>query len=1203
MNLDIAIVAMECKVPGAVDLEQFWDMIVEGKDGIRHLSKDDQPEHLLRQKNYVAIGGFVEDIDLFDCEAFDISAREAAFMDPQHRQFLMLCAQVLEKSGNASGFDNNTGVFASIGFNSYYNKHLASRDLSGENTQSILLGNVHDCVATRVAYNLNLTGPAMSVQCGCSSTLVAIHQARVALLAKQCDSALVGGAALIIPQKQGYSFVEGGVTSPNGRCSPLSSNANGTIFTSGAAVVLLKRLADAQRDGDKIYAVIKGSAINNDGDDKASFTAPSVGGQQNVIKKALRVAKVDASSVDYVECHGTGTPIGDPIELSALKSAFNISSAKSCALGSLKANLGHMDVVSGIAGLMKVSLMLDRNTIPVQINCATPCGELGQAHSPFYVNNQSSQPWNNRFSRTAGVSSFGFGGTNAHVVLQGAETSGNSSVAEGTEVLPIIPISAKTESRMTAWLKTLRSHLQQQLTDNPQLTLDQVAYTLQTGYQQHQVRLMLQPKSLVDLVQILDRAMPEDYAHCKNVIIRPDINTTEVFELRKQWLGGATINFKAYYDKVNIRKAPMPAKPAVLQSCWISEQTDQKSNKNTHLTKKADVKDWLYREGWKQTTITADAALEDVQPVLIIGACEQADALVKHCRTHAIQYQQVVWDVKTSASELISLDSFNPDVAALYEHLQERDCLPRSSVLFVPEYQEGRCPEEVLRPVLSIIIKLAQNDKLNRKLKQWTTVVQGVSDLFCEVTQPYYASLIGICRSIGQELSHINMQVLDQPYEARYTNDIAPLLEVILSPDVNDLVLLRDKRFWVVDYQTVKSIESGKQISNNTLQKGGVYLVTGGLGDVASIYVDYLLKHWDATVVLTGRSKLPAKDKWHAIVTEQPQSDIAKRLARLINWQSQGQQVEYYQGDITDIDAMTTVCQSVQQQLGSICAIVHIAGVSSDLHYKPLSELSWEHCWKIFNPKLSGLRVIEQLTAIFAIDSCLVVSSISSALTGLALGAYGASHNALDAMVNLHANWKLINWDAFNFHMSDERTSTNSFGSGINQLSMTVDEASKALQLSLQQPQAQRIIVSTSALPSRAQFWANRGYVKHEQDEIEVKNPRPQLRNNYIQASNELEARIVKLWESLLGIEPIGIYDNFFELGGHSLLTLELVSRLQRNFGYEGSVIDMFETATITELAQAVAMKQKSEPDDRFNKAKNRALKQKQVLRKLNSKN
>lgn len=1202
MNLDIAIVAMECKVPGANNLEKFWDMIVEGKEGICALSANTQSENIV-DNNYVASGGFVEDIDLFDCEVFGISAREAAFMDPQHRQLLMLCSQVLEKSGNSSEFDNNIGVFTSIGFNSYFANHLANRDLSDENTQSILLGNVHDCVATRVAYNLNLTGPAMSVQCGCSSTLVGIHQARVALLAKQCDSALVGGASLIIPQKQGYNFVEGGVTSPDGHCRPLSNEANGTVFTSGVAVVLLKRLSDAQRDGDKIYAVIKGSAINNDGDDKASFTAPSVSGQKKVIQKALRVAKANPNSVKYVECHGTGTPIGDPIELSALASAIDLSLGNLCAVGTLKANVGHMDVVSGIGGLIKTSMMLDQKVMPVQINCITPCSQLKNSTSSFYVNNEVSKPWKLDNDGLSGVSSFGFGGTNAHVVLQGTpnlEMQSNNKIHP--TISPMIPISAKTESRLSSWIKTLRNHIVEQLSVQSNLTLAQVAYTMQTGHPQLPVRVFLQPKSLIELVQLLERVSPEDYAHCKNVQIRSDIKTTETFELRKQWLAGAIIDFKAYYADVIINKVAIPAKPGIMQSCWISEQSEHIPNKDSHFIKNLDVGSWLYRAGWTQVNIIPDMTFVEAQPVMIVGCGKQADALVEYFRELSIQYQQVELGYFQTCKDSVLLDPLEPDISKLYDRLQISGNLPKSCVLFVPEYSDNTAPEHALQSIISFIIKLAQHGKLSRQLQQWTTIVQGVNDLFCEANQPYYASLIGICRSIGQELSHIRMQILDQPRLACDSSHIADLLSVILNSKANDLILLRDQRFWKAEYQSVELSKLATPVLDNGLERDGVYIVTGGLGDVASIYVDYLLTYWNAKIVLTGRSQLPPRSEWQSIVEEQDDNTLVKRLTRLKKWSSEEHQVKYCQGDVTNLEDMSAICRDVQQEFGKVSGIIHIAGVSSDLHYKPLADLSWKHCWKIFNPKITGLQVIEQLTDYFNIDHCLVVSSISSALTGLALGAYGASHNAVDAIVQQHSNWKLINWDAFNFHMGDSTESGNSFGSGINQISMTVEESSKALQIALQQPYSQRILVSTSDLPSRAKFWANRGYLNDNKNEIEVKNPRPQLRNNYIQANSQLEEQLVKLWESLLGVEPIGIHDNFFELGGHSLLTLELVSKLQRDFDYEGSVIDMFETATINKLATALTMKKNKNSDTLLSQIKRRAFKQKQALKRINKK-
>jgi acyl transferase domain-containing protein len=432
----IAIVGMAARVPGAKTPSEFWENLKNGVESISHFDVAElEVQDAYQQSSdpaYVRARAILEGTDLFDASFFGIYPQEARHMDPQHRVFLECCWEALEDAGcDPSGEGSAIGVFAGCSQNSYFLTEVCQsrrflQDYAAAyqvGQYSTMLGTIHDTLATRVSYKLNLKGPSITVQTACSTSLVAVAQACASLLMYQCDAALAGGVSISYPQKRGYLFQAGGMVSPDGHCRSFDENASGTVFGSGAGVVLLKRLEDAVAAGDHIYAVIRGSAINNDGSGKAGFTAPSVDGQAEVVAMAQAAADVEPRSISYIEAHGTGTPLGDPIEVAALTKAFRAATDENtfCAIGTAKTNVGHLDVAAGVTGLIKTALSLTHKEIPGILHFNRPNPKLKLRDSPFFIAAGHSK-WESApgFPRRAGVSAFGVGGTNAHVVLEEA---------------------------------------------------------------------------------------------------------------------------------------------------------------------------------------------------------------------------------------------------------------------------------------------------------------------------------------------------------------------------------------------------------------------------------------------------------------------------------------------------------------------------------------------------------------------------------------------------------------------------------------------------------------------------------------------------------------------------------------------------------------------------------------------------------------
>jgi len=483
-ELDIAVIGMSCRVPGADNIERFWQNLCQGVESINLLSdaalnQAGVDSKLINDPNYVPASADIQDIEFFDAEFFGYSRREAEIMDPQQRLFLQAAWQALEHAGyHSANYDGAIGVYASAGMNQYYAQNIyPNMDLSDPtNSYLAMLGNDKDFLSTRISYKLNLKGPSVTVQTACSSSLVAVHQAIQSILNGESDMALAGGVSLPLPLNTGYLYREGMIASPDGHCRPFDKDAQGTVFGSGLGIVVLKSLTTAIRDGDHIHATIKGSAINNDGADKIAYTAPSIQGQANAISEALAIAAIDPVQITLLEAHGTATAAGDPIEIAALTEAFSNEKVGYCAIASVKSNIGHLDAAAGVVGLIKNVLCLEHKQIPPSLNFKQANPEINFANSPFYVNTQL-QTWQHKSTpRCAGVSSFGIGGTNAHVVLQEAPAKKHS---ESSQAWHLIMLSARTPKALETSLANLAKYLQQQ----PAQSLPDIAFTLQQGRQ------------------------------------------------------------------------------------------------------------------------------------------------------------------------------------------------------------------------------------------------------------------------------------------------------------------------------------------------------------------------------------------------------------------------------------------------------------------------------------------------------------------------------------------------------------------------------------------------------------------------------------------------------------------------------------------------------------------------------------------------
>jgi acyl transferase domain-containing protein len=505
----IAIIGMAGRFPGARNVDEFWRNLRDGVESVTFFTDEELagsvPPEMLGNPNYIKANAVLEDADMFDGAFFGFNPREAEILDPQQRVFLECAWAAMESAGyNPDLYEGAIGVFGGVDLSSYLMNIFSNQDIvASVGALQAIMSNDKDHLCTRVSYKLNLKGPSVCVQSACSTSLTAVHSACRSLLNYECDMALAGGSSIKWPQRAGYLYEEASINSPDGHCRAFDARARGTIGGNGAGVVVLKRLADALADGDCIHAVIKGSAMNNDGSQKISYTAPSVDGQSEVIVMAQEMAGVDPATITYIEAHGTATELGDTIEIAALTKAFRARTDKVgyCGVGSVKTNIGHLDAAAGIAGLIKTVLALKHRMLPPSLHFTEPNPNIDFAHSPFYVNAELKKWEPQGAPRRAGVSSYGMGGTNVHLVVEEFTPDDPSRAAGDWQLLTL---SARTETALDKMTVNIKEYLSQ----HPDSNLADVAYTYQVGRKAFRHRRALVCRDVADAVKSLETMDP-----------------------------------------------------------------------------------------------------------------------------------------------------------------------------------------------------------------------------------------------------------------------------------------------------------------------------------------------------------------------------------------------------------------------------------------------------------------------------------------------------------------------------------------------------------------------------------------------------------------------------------------------------------------------------------------------------------------------
>ncbi|MEH1914628.1 type I polyketide synthase [Nostoc sp.] len=1228
-NSEIAIISLAGRFPEAKDIDSFWQNLRDGVESISRLTDEELINSgvsldLLNNPNYIKANAVLSDIELFDANFFAYSAKEAELIDPQQRLFLELAWEATEKAGyDPHTYNGLIGVYAGVGMNRYLVNNLYPHHqlLETVNPLQLIISNDKDFLPTRVAYKLNLTGTAVNVQTACSTSLVAVHLACQSLLNCECDMALAGGVTLSIPQKIGYLHQEGMILSPDGHCRAFDAKAQGTIASSGAGIVVLKRLKDAIADRDHIHAIIKGSAINNDGAMKVGFTAPSVSGQAAVIGEAQAIAGVDAETISYIEAHGTATPLGDPIEIAALTQAFNQSTDKKdfCAIGSLKTNLGHLDTAAGVAGLIKTVLALQNKMLPPSLHFETPNPKIDFANSPFYVNTTLTEWKTNNTPRRAGVSSFGIGGTNAHVILEEAPLeiknlkfkikNSNDAIERP---LHLLVLSAKTASALEKATANLITHLK----EHPELNLGDVAYTLNSGRRGFNYRRMLICQDLEDAVKTLSSLAAQQVF----------TNYTEITERSVVFMfpgqGSQYVNMaREIYETETVFKEQVDYCSEVLKPLlgldlrhilYPSEEKIDEASKQLQQTAIAQpaifVIEYALAKLWQSYGVEPQAAIghsigEYVAATLAeVFSLEDALSLVA-ARGQMMQQLPTgaMLSIPLPADKIKSLLGQELSVAAINQPSQ---CVVSGSTAAVDTLQNQLAAQgiecrqlhtshafhsQMMEPILKAFAERVKTVTLNPPKLPYISNLTGTWITVTQATNPdYYAQ-------------HLRSTVLFcQGVEKLLATPEQVLLEVGSGHTLATLVKRHPDKAAAQTVLTSVRHPQEKQSDNHVL------FTTLGQLWLAGVKVDWFgfyshQEHYRLPLPTYPFERQrywidpPQKTAWGQLQALPTSSQLWTSLVQGDQNQGNTRNAELneltYQENIQWLNRLCTAYINCafrrlgafnnpeeKYSLENLLAQCHISPRYQQLFSRWLQILVEQGQLQEQEGLFTGLlpcsqdyinEHLEEVRARFATSSLVDLDLVQRC--GENLAAIVVEQEPLEIFN------ELVYQKGNNGSYSESPLNTyyNSIlHSSLEQVVklLPLPQASASAAFSIKSRLEQNNQKSEISLQRKPDVF--------QPEKLSALHSRPDLPNSYVAPRNKIEQKIADIWEELLGIKQVGIHDNFFKLGGDSLIAVQVLSRIRNIFSIRLSVANLFESPTIAEIAPK--LEKQIDPDTSF---------------------
>lgn len=1176
----IAIVGFSGSFPGAQDMNEFYDLISKSRIGIKESAAEEVNDNLsknfISQKGFVNIGGGPSGFKNFDAKFFGYSPKEAKYLDPQIRKALEYAWVAIEHAGySPTNFDIPVGAYIASSLNSYFLENLthiyqAEAD-ENERSQMVFL-NEADFLASKLAYHFNWTGPAFNLKCGCSSSLVAIHEACKGLINFDCDVALSGGVAIKPRYQYGYLYEKDGILSKDGKCSPFSDDASGTVFANGIGFVVLKRLEDAICENDTIYGIIRASAVNNDGNDKVGYMAPSVSGQVNAMETALAYADIEPQDISYIEAHGTGTEIGDPIEYKALMSVFGECKKESISLGAVKGNVGHLDAASGVTGLIKVLLDLQNETISPIANFNKPNTKIDYSNSPFKFNKKLTKWDGNTKKRIAAISSFGIGGTNAQVILEEStynldkKNIGNIGAAENPEYF--IPVSAKTKESLILNIDKLKNYI-----NNNETNIKNLSYTLLLGRSNFQYRvgfivnadvsrqqLLYQLNNVSGIDSINRLSSTEEIIIDNNLFNNPH-------QLEKLWLSGANIG------NIN-QKLEGCSRIAVPTYCfkedeyWIYANDNAQSNieKNSKIE---DVSKWFYVPYWQREQIATHIPKLNNENILLLAEDTSfTKNLVRrleklNANVTVIASKDIDLDNKKSFIDLLNkLDSkkLYPKVVM---HLW---CLANDSNVSTDVMQKLGLFSLVSLCKASILVKQDVDFHLSIIADKITNVSGN------ELVNPDKSTLLGIEQVLPKEHDKANCQLIDIDLNIKDNLNINAILHELANKKTSD-VAIRGMRRFVKSYVRQELTED--VLNESMLAPNKNYLIIGGLGNFGMELSEFIGAVNKGNIFLTSRMNFPKQDNWNLWISEKgKENSISKKIIDLQKIKAQGVNIEILKVDVTKEQDLIQAKDYIEKNYGLVSGVIHAAGIveSGMIQHKTENSLN-----SVFAAKIQGTKNVCEVFLKINPDFILLCSSMNSIIGGLGQLDNTAANAFVDSYAeyclnNGHSNVLAINWGAVNEARARNYTALPQF----SELSrehiknkMTKDEIFDVYRRMFSSKIAPRIVISTIDFNKVIENWSKVGSLVELLKQVnQNKKGRTEIVSiDYKKPQTLMEIYIAELWQDLLGIDQIGIKDDFFELGGNSLIAIQFIGKLTNKYPIKIHAMSIYEYPSLEEFA------------------------------------
>ena len=1023
----LAIIGISCQFPGAKNHHELWRNLREGKESARFFSKDELreanvSEKLIQNPAYVPVAYTIDGKDLFDPGFFNLSHKNAAFMDPQFRLMLLHSWQAMEDAGYVSKEIPETSVFMSAGNSRYQGPLAGTNDLTDSDAYVAWLLAQGGSISTMISYQLGLVGPSFAVHANCSSSLVGLYSAYQSLRLNEAKYALVGASTLFPSPKIGYVFQEGMNFSSDGHCKTFDASADGMVGGEGVCVVLVKKALDAIRDGDYIYAILRGISVNNDGSDKAGFYAPSVKGQAEVIRKVLKATKIDPRSIRYVEAHGTGTKLGDPIEVMALREVYQEYTEKIqyCGIGSIKTNIGHLDTAAGLAGCIKVALSLKNGEIPPSINYKNPNPEIDFKTSPFYVADRLEKWEKETIPRRAALSSFGIGGTNAHAVLeeyvepkgQKPEVKSQQSARKGPY---LFVLSAKNEERLIAYAERMLEYadsvvmekIDKRKSNSPnqrRTRIENLTYTLQVGREPMEERLgcvvesmgdlkaklksFLKVADAVDNVEGLYRGRAKGN---NNSPVAPEadidklIREREFSRLLALWVNGCVFDWNKLYPESKPFRMSLPTYPFAGEHCGATAQRNKVKGETAGIDPLEGL--MMMTPAWNvipkpEKTLLYPALTS--QPVIAGGTREQIDAI------------QEVWPnsraLEPHAKDTIDLLANKLRFLKVIDHI----------VWIAPDrHSEFIADESVIKEQTLGVVQLFRMVKAllslgygHRELGWTILTTQTQAVRKNEEVNPTHAGIHGFIGSLAKEYPNWKIRLIDMEVACPW-----PIREMFTMPvdAQGDALAFRGKAWFKQTLIPARETTERRDFSaSKTLYRpNGVYVVIGGAGGIGTAWTRYMIEKYQAQIIWIGRREKDAEI--------QGKLDLLSRS---------GPVPAYIAADACDQEALQKAYKTIKRTHPRIHGVVHSA---VGLFDQSLVEMEEERFRSVLSVKIDVSVRIAQVFQEDSLDFVLFFSSMASFGKSGGMSGYAAGCAFKDAFsLRLSRSWpskvKVINW-------------------------------------------------------------------------------------------------------------------------------------------------------------------------------------------------